>query len=239
MARQGTVGYAQRRSDQGSEEPLPPSRRRSLIGASAVAGIVGPIVFTTAFVVQGLFRRDEYRAVAETVSALEAGPNGWVQQVNFVVFGLCLIAFAVGLHLAVRRSRAGAVGPAIMLVTGVSAVVAGVAFPLAEDPAGRTVDPTGLHFPNGILFFLSIGVGLIALSRRLARDPKWRGLATYTLATGIVATILFFGLPVLVVPDDALLHEWAGLYQRLVLAVWFPCLIILSLRLRRIARKPA
>lgn len=24
------------------------------------------------------------------------------------------------------------------------------------------------------------------------------------------------------VPDDALLHEWAGLYQRLVLAVWFP-----------------
>ena len=90
-------------------------------------------MFTAAFVVQGLFRSDENRAVAETVSALEAGPIGWVQQVNFVALGL----------------------------------------------------------------------------------------------------------PILVVPDDAPLHQWAGLYQRLVLAVWFPCLITLALRLRQIARKPA
>jgi hypothetical protein len=36
------------------------------------------------------------------------------------------------------------------------------------------------------------------------------------------------------VPDDAPLHDWAGLMQRLTVGVWFPCTIILALRLRRI-----
>jgi hypothetical protein len=37
-------------------------------------------------------------------------------------------------------------------------------------------------------------------------------------------------------PDDAPLHEWAGLAQRIViLAVLFPARIVLSLRLLRLA----
>lgn len=214
------------------------TERPPLLAALAAAGVAGPIVFTVAFVVQGLLRSGEYSAVAETVSALEAGPNGWIQQVNFVVFGLLMIAYAIGLHLGVRPSRAGTVGPAIMVWTGVGAVLAAV-FPLREDPAGLTYDPTGLHVVNAMLFFASIGVGLIVLSRRLARDPQWRSLASYTLATGIAVVILFVGLPVLVVPDHAPLHPWAGLYQRAVLAVWFPCTILLALRLRRVARAAA
>jgi len=34
------------------------SERRSAIAAGAVAGIVGPILFTVTFFVQGLFRRE-------------------------------------------------------------------------------------------------------------------------------------------------------------------------------------
>lgn len=96
--------------------------------------------------------------MAEPVSALEAGPGGWVQQVNFVMFGLLTIAYAMGLHRGMRPTRAGVVGPAIMVWTGVGLVLAAV-FPLREDAAGRTYDPTGLHFVNGTLFFLSIGSG--------------------------------------------------------------------------------
>lgn len=205
-----------------------------LLAVLAWAGVAGPVVFTVAFVAQGLARRGEYSAAAETISALAAGPYGWVQDVNFVVFGVLLFAFAIGLHLGVRRSRAGVVGPAIMAWTGVGAVLAAV-FPLREDAAGLTVDPTGLHRPNAVLFFLSVGVGLVVLSRRLARDPRWAGLAAYTLVTGVVAVVLFVGLPLLVLPEDGALHAWAGLYQRAVLAVWFPCLLVLALRLRRVA----
>ncbi len=60
----------------------------------AVAGMIGPILFTVGFVVQGLFRRGEYDPVAETVSALEAGPNGWVQQLNFLRFRILMMIFA-------------------------------------------------------------------------------------------------------------------------------------------------
>jgi len=49
--------------------------------------------------------------MAETVSTLEAGPHGSLQQVNFVVFDLLTIVFAVGLHGAVAPSRRGFARP--------------------------------------------------------------------------------------------------------------------------------
>ena len=98
------------------------SERRSVIAAGAVAGIVGPILFTVTFFVQGLFRLEEYDPVAEVVSALEAGPGGWVQQVNFMVFGLLTIAFVVGLHLGLRPTRWGFIGPSLLVLSGMALV---------------------------------------------------------------------------------------------------------------------
>ena len=74
--------------------------------AAAWAGLVGPALFTAAFLVQEAFRRDEYSAVAETVSALEAGPRGWVQQVSFVVFGVLTMAHAWGQHRGMAPTKA-------------------------------------------------------------------------------------------------------------------------------------
>jgi hypothetical protein len=176
----------------------------------AAAGICGPILFTVGFVVQELFRRGEYSPVAEPVSALEAGPGGWVQQVNLVGFGLLTMAFAVALHLGMRPTRAGVIGPAILVWTGVGLVLAAV-FSLREDAAGATYDPTGLHVVNGAIF-------------------------TYTLATGIALLVMFVAFGVLVGADDAPLHPWAGLAQRVVLAVWFSCTIVLAVRLLGVLR---
>jgi hypothetical membrane protein len=204
------------------------------ISLLAWAGIVGPVLFTATFMAQEAFRTDEYSPIAEPVSALEAGPNGWVQQVNFVVFGLLTIAFAVGLHRGLRRTRAGVLGPALLFVSGIGLLLAAI-FPLREDAAGVTYDPGG-HIVAGLTFFLSSAVGLIVVSRRLARDPKWRNIATYTLAAGTLALAGFFVMGALVMPDDAPLHDWAGLAQRaLIILVLFPCRIVLSLRLLQVA----
>lgn len=209
-------------------------RSASPIVPLAWAGIIGPVLFTAAFLAQEAFRTDEYSPLAETISALEAGPNGWVQQASFVVFGLLTIAFAVGLHRGLLPTRAGIVGPTLLFISGIGALLA-AAFPLREDAAGVTYDPGG-HIVAGTTFFLSSAIGLIVLSRRLARDPRWRGLATYTLGAGIVAQAGFVVMGVLVMPDDAPLHDWAGLGQRLlILVVLFPCRIVLSVRLLRVA----
>jgi hypothetical membrane protein len=203
----------------------------------AWAGIVGPALFTATYMAQELFRRDEYSPVAEPVSALEAGPNGWIQEVNFAVFGVLTLAFALGLHRGIRPSRAGSAGPALLFVSGIGLLLAAT-FPLREDAVGVTYDPGG-HFVAGVMFFLSSAVGLIALSRRLASDPRWRSIATYTRVAGLVAVAGFVVLGVLAMPDDAPLHDWAGLAQRVViLAVLFPTRIVLSLKLLKVASGP-
>ena len=203
------------------------------IRLQAWAGIVGPVLFTVTFLAQEAFRRDEYDPLSEPVSALEAGPNGWIQQANFVVFGVLTILFAVGLHRGMVRTPRGAVGPALLLVSGIGLFLAAI-FPLREDAAGVTYDPGG-HFVAGIAFFLSSAAGLIVLSRRAVRDPRRQNLAGYTLVVGGVALAGFFLMGMLVMPDDAPLNDWAGLIQRaIILAVLFPCRVILSARLLRV-----
>jgi hypothetical protein len=108
--------------------------------------------------------------------------------------------------------------------------------PLREDAGGVTYDPGG-HIVAGVTFFLTSAVGLIVLSRRIANDPRWSGVATYTLVAGITALAGFVVGGMFVMPDDAPLHQWAGLFQRsLILLVIFPCRVVLSLRLLRLAR---
>jgi hypothetical membrane protein len=209
-----------------------PTRPLTLAGW---AGILGPVLFTVVFLAQDAARPGGYDPVAEPVSALAAGPSWWVQQLNFVAFGVLTLVFAAGLHAGVRRTRAGWIGPGLLFVSGIGLLLA-AAFPLAEDPSGATYDPGG-HVIAGMVFFPTSAVALIVLSSRLRRDPGWRGLAAYPLTTGAVTLAGVLSFMALVLPDDAPLHAWAGLAQRvLIVAVLFPCRVVLGARLLREGR---
>jgi hypothetical protein len=213
------------------------TRRKSALPALAWAGIVGPVLFTVVFLAQDALRRGDFNPVAEPVSALEAGPNGWVQRLNFLVFGLLTMAHAIGLHRGMRPVRGGWAGPALLCLTGMGALV-GAAVPWREDAAGIAYAPVG-HTVGGMIFFLGSPAALIVLSRRMRHDPSWRGLARYTLGSGLVLLALAVVGIVSVRPDAAPLHDWAGLHQRIViLAVLFPCRVALGVRLLSIARTP-
>ncbi|WP_211754379.1 DUF998 domain-containing protein [Nocardioides gansuensis] len=210
------------------------STRSNLMRWAAMAGIVGPVLFTVGFLVQEQLRRGEYDPISEVISALEAGDRGWMQQVNFVVLGVLTMVFAVGLHRGLAPSRAGIVGPVALFISGVANVLAAI-FPLREDATGATYDPGG-HQLAGALFFASSFVALIALSRRCAADPRWRAISGWILAAGVMAALSFPLMGALVIPDDAPLHDWAGLAQRLiVLGLLFPARLALAVRLLRVA----
>jgi hypothetical membrane protein len=210
--------------------------RRYALPALACAGIVGPILFTVVFLAQEALRRDTFNPLAEPISALEVGPNGWVQQLNFLVFGLLTMAHAIGLHRGMGSARGGWAGPALLFLTGMAALVAG-AVPWREDAAGVAYAPAG-HTVGGMIFFLGSPAALIVLSRRMRHDPSWRGLAPYTLGSGLVLLALAVVGAVFVRPEAAPLHDWAGLVQRMVLAVLFACRVALGVRLLSIARTP-
>lgn len=207
--------------------------RRSVTAALAVAGIAGPVIFAVVALVQSLLR-PERSLVADPISALAAGPSGWVQDVNFLVFGLLMIAYAIGLHLGVRPTRRSMVGLAFLVLSGVGLVWAGL-FP-STDATGARWDDRVLHIVAFPTTFLGAGIGLIVMSRRMAGDPRWRSLATYALATGIAMLLLLLAGGGLVRVPGAPLHPWWGLFQWVLLAVWFPCTVVLALRLLRVAR---
>ena len=95
--------------------------------------------------------------------------------------------------------------------------------------------PVG-HLMGGLTFFLISPLALIFLAGRMRRDPAWHSLARYTLVSALVLVALDFVTLAFVFPDDGPLHDWAGLIQRItILAVLFPCRIILATRLLTIA----
>jgi hypothetical membrane protein len=198
------------------------------------AGIAGPVLFTVVFLAQDVLRAG-YDPIAEPVSALEAGRHGWIQQLNFVVFGILTLVFASGLHRGIERTRAGLAGPALLAVSGIGLLLA-AAFPLREDAAGVVYDPGG-HFIGGVLFFPVTALALIVLWHRLGRDPRWRNLAGYTLAAGVVgAAVVVLVTITLVLPEAGPLHPLGGLVQRItILAIFFPARLLLSARLLRVA----
>ncbi len=210
-----------------------PAMRRAPRALLAWAGVVGPVLFTVAFLLQEAFRRDQYDPLAEPVSALEVGPAGWIQQVNFVIFGVLTIAHAIGQHSGMLSTRGGVAGPVLLGTTGVGCLLS-AAFPLFDDAAGVTQFPPG-HLLGGLTFFLVSPLALIVLSARMRHDPAWRSLALYTFVSGLVLVGLDLVSLRLVFPDDALLHDWAGLAQRVtILVVLFPCRIALAARLMSI-----
>lgn len=199
----------------------------------ATAGICAPILFALGFVIQGFLRTDlrlGYNPITQEVSDLTAGSLGWIQQVNFLVFGLLVIAFGIGLSRGVRKASPWMVGPLLIIWNGIELIIAGL-FPRRENAAGHIYDPLGVHMLNGMLFFLSIGIVLVLLSLQLARDERWRNLAIYTRVTGILVFVLNVLNGFFAEAAGDPLHPWLGLFQRTILAVWFLCLIILALRL--------
>jgi hypothetical membrane protein len=199
------------------------------VSGLALAGISAPIWFTALVVLQGVLQPD-YSHVAMPISALAAWPYGWMQKLNFFVFGTLMAAYAIGLNRAVRRN--GILAFVLLLVSAVGIVLAGV-FSWSRGPDGGFVEPGG-HVAAAVMVFLGAGSGLVAMSCRMARDQSWRDLSRYTLASGATILLLFPIMGLLGVPDGAPLHALAGLLQRAILFVWFPCIIVLSLRMLRV-----
>jgi hypothetical membrane protein len=197
--------------------------------AAAWAGILGPLLFTTLVIVQGRLQPD-YSHVRMPISALAAWPTGWMQTLNFLVVAALNIVFAVGLNAGVKRTRWGALGFALLVTGCIGLVLAGV-FPWTMVNGVPTEPPA--HVLGAVTTFAANGLGLMVFSQRLRADPRWHDLSTYTMFTGITVLILFIVVGFFAIDDGAPLHPWAGLLQRILCAVWFSCLIVLALRLRR------
>jgi hypothetical protein len=169
-----------------------------IITAVAIAGMMGPALFgsvllTLSALEYAFMLGIGWRPVADPAgawpSALALGPFGLVQVANFVVSGLLLAFFSLGLHLGTTNGHGSPLGPALLFVAGTAMALMG----FKTDPIGR-VEPRSLHGlihdAAFVTFVLCFVTALFLLWRRFEADPRWRGHARYTLATGIIAVLL-------------------------------------------------
>lgn len=69
----------------------------------------------------------------------------------------------------------------------------------------------------------------------MAADASWRGLSGYVLGTGIVMLVLFIVVGFFAIDPGTPFQNYAGLLQRVLVAVWIACQLITAGRVLRVA----
>jgi hypothetical protein len=124
-------------------------------------------------------------------SGLSLGPHGGWMTATFLLCGLLLIIFAIGLKKSIPPGRYSNTALILLVIGGLALM--GEAFP--TDPTSRSLPPTW----HGILhdaFFAVLGLSLmpamLLLGIAFQGDRRWRGLAAYTWLTAASALPAFF-----------------------------------------------
>lgn len=205
----------------------PPSRPSRLLALGLLAG---PL-FTAGYLVLGAVHGDGYSAVRHPVGSHALGPHGWAQVANFVVGGLLVVLFAVGLRRSLRPGRGAAALPALVMTCGIGLIGAGV---LRSDPVGATVLTWHGQLHN-LAFALpgsaALTLAMVAAAITFAR----RGFAVYSMVSALAFTTLFAVAMLGFLGVD----PWAttaGLWQRLGLSTGFLWLALLAITRRRVTQ---
>ena len=198
----------------------------------AALGAVGPIIFVLGIIIAST-QYDGYSHISQEISQLGGSDSelAWIQNLNFYLFSLTIIGFSFAIHRAIGGGKGSITGPILIGILGFSS--AGLNSVLPCDPLCEGITSAGkLHLITGVLGFLSMAIGMIVISRRMTRSPEWKTYSRYTLASGILAFVLFFAAGV-VGSDEASTLD--GLMQRIFIANY---LIWIAVTGTRILRNP-
>ncbi len=193
----------------------------------ALCGVIAPILFTITVIILGLLRPG-YSHVSQAISELGSvgAPNAVVQDANFVLLGLLVIAFAYGLHRGIGDGKGSRLGPILVAVFGAVAAIGDGIFPL----------PGPLHQPFFIVGVIAFMAGILIISRRLKQHTSWIGYRLYSLGTGVIAIILFLVLLSYAISTGGT-GPWFGALQRIFVAPLFLWIEVMAIRLLRLSNQ--
>lgn len=204
-------------------------------------GTIASMMFVLVFLIDGA-TRNGYNPVYHPVSALSLGERGWIQVTNFVLSGLLMTAFAVGLRRALRSGKGAVWGPLWISLFGIGLVFSGLydMDPMQNYPPGS---PSGVssevsrhhlvHDIWGIVVFLSLPFTILVVARKFFKSPRNLGWAVYSLLAGLATLVLFFVFGTAWENDSPV----GGLIQRVTLIIGLSWVFLVSIKLRKSAAK--
>lgn len=182
----------------------------------AWAGVIAPPLFVGIFTLEGWLRPD-YQPLRMYVSELSLGPRGWIQMVNFIIFGLLLFEFTLAVAAEFQSGIASRGGIAILRILAICYLLSG---PFVTDPSGiarneMTIHGT-LHGIFGAIVFSLMPVAPFVFLRRFRKDPIWQFFQweTLTLGTIIAAAVILLSAATKIPAAQNLFIEWLGFIQR-------------------------
>jgi len=202
---------------------------------AAWAGVIAPALFVTVFTLEG-WLRPGYEPLKMYVSALSLGPRGWIQIVNFIVFGTLLLVFTRAIAAEFQSGKAARGGSILLTIIAICYLASG---PFVTDPAGTPQNQMTLqgmlHGIFGGIVFSLMPVSCFVFLRRFREDPKWQFLQWWTLALGtiIAVAVLLLTVATKLPAAQNVFNEWPGLIQRTAIVPFMIWLFIFALGLLR------
>ena len=201
----------------------------------ALCGVSIPIVFAVLVTVAG-FQYEGYSHLRQAISELggAGAENAIIQNANFLIIGILVLAFAVGLYRGIGSGSRSIIGPALIGVFGVSSGIANALLPCDLGCEFESLTGT-LHNVTGLLGFIAAIAGIFVISRRFKSDIMWRSLYRFSWITGVatlVSLVLWIAIAKAAEVDAA-----NGLLQRLFIGVWFIWIEVIAIRLFQISRR--
>jgi len=168
------------------------------IQLAAWAGRIGPLLLGSVITSLTILERDfmlsigwKPNAPLDWPSGLALGPLGWIMTLTFLISGILIIVFALGLRLSLPPLRSAGIAIWLLILSGVGMI--GLISP--TDKTIRTTPKTWhgiLHDSSFTVIGLTLMPAMILLGFVFLQVPRWRNLAVYTWITVALAIPTFW-----------------------------------------------
>lgn len=193
-------------------------------------GIAGPPLLALVIVAAGLLYPG-YDHATQYISELGAAgsPVAGLTNAGFVLFGLCIALFGVGLFRVPAFGASGKSAALLVILTGLAIAAVGL-FPC--DVGCEAVSATGeLHTLAGIASFAFLFLAYVLLFVQVAVSRDLRFLRPFLVAIPVMGIVAGFALShyfLLATPP-------VGIYQRIAVGLPFLVLAALAVRIHQTA----
>ena len=190
----------------------------------ALCGMVAPILFTILVIVESLLRPG-YSQIFNDVSDLGIGPYSIIQNINFIIFGLLSIGFAMGLGANLSH-RAGKATKWLVVVFGVCIILAGVTLFSVGADVTYAKDVVAHGLVSAIAFLVIIVAQFTAWhALRNSENSIWGSYRIFSLIMGLMS---IFTLLLLSYTQFSPYH---GATERLFIAMWMIWIEVTGIKL--------